>query len=353
MAHESRSVRVVRLWPRNSDADIVGYVTSSTPSARSVLRYAARRAILAPSVHNTQPWTFVLTGDALEVHRDVRRQLDVLDPRGRQLLISCGCALLHARVAIESTGHEPLVQRFPDPDRLELVARVQVGELRQFAESPALDDAIDQRHTNRRAFLGDVVPEDLVRALARHAFAEGAVLVPMITAQQRSAVIRMTALADELERSDPAYIEEIVQWTTDDTRRADAVPASSVPYAGAVRAEPGMIRRFDVRGCGWLPCDGATPSRESLLMLCSRDDGPRDWLRVGEALERIWLILTAYGFWASPLVQPIEVAVTNAQLRAELGLTAHPQVLLRAGHAPDVAPTRRRRPADVIVDRTN
>lgn len=328
-------------------------MTSTSSEVRSILRYAARRAMLAPSVHNTQPWTFVLTGDALEVHRDVHRQLGVLDPRGRQLLISCGCALLHARVAIEAVGREPLVQRFPDSDRPELVARLQIGPPRQFAESPALDDAIDERHTNRRAFLGGVVPDDLVRELVRRTYAEGAVLVPIDGAQQRSAVIRMTALADELERSDPAYVAEIARWTTDDARRPDAVPVSSVPYGGAVRGEPGIIRHFDVRGSGWLPADGATRGQDSLLLLCSREDQQRDWLRTGEALERVWLTLTANGFWASPLVQPIEVAVTNAQLRAELGLTVHPQGLLRAGHAPDVSPTRRRRPADVIVDRTD
>ena len=64
------------------------------------LRRAAVRATLAPSIHNTQPWRFVLSADALEIHADRSRQLRVLDPRGRQMTISCGCALFNARASM-------------------------------------------------------------------------------------------------------------------------------------------------------------------------------------------------------------------------------------------------------------
>ena len=80
--------------------------TAADLPVATVLRRAAERAVLAPSVHNTQPWTFVLRRDSLEIHADPSRQLTVLDPRGRQLMISLGCALFHARVAIAASGHD-------------------------------------------------------------------------------------------------------------------------------------------------------------------------------------------------------------------------------------------------------
>ena len=79
------------------------------------LRQAAVRATLAPSVHNTQPWRFVLTQGNLEIHANWTRKLRVLDPTGRQLLISCGCALFNARVALAASGYDAVVERFPDP----------------------------------------------------------------------------------------------------------------------------------------------------------------------------------------------------------------------------------------------
>jgi hypothetical protein len=316
----------------------------------AVLRRAAVRAIQAPSIHNTQPWTFVLSEDALEIHIDPTRRLSVLDPRGRQSMISCGCALLNARVAIAAAGHHAVVQRFPDRANPNVVARVTVGDVRPAGRNAALDIAIDQRRTNRRGFMDDPVPASLVTKLAASVREEGAVLVPVTSPGHRAAVAELTALAAHLENEDPRYLAEILEWTTDDPRRPDGVQAASMPYAGARPVGPSPIRSFDVRGMGWLPSAGRSGPDECLLVLCSTQDEPSGWLHAGEALERLWLELTDYGYWASPMTQVVEVRITHDRLRDELGLSAHPQLLLRVGRAPAAMPTPRRSAHDVIVE---
>jgi nitroreductase len=47
--------------------------TSTETTVTGALRRAVVRATRAPSVHNTQPWRFVLTPDALEVWADWTR----------------------------------------------------------------------------------------------------------------------------------------------------------------------------------------------------------------------------------------------------------------------------------------
>ncbi len=77
-------------------------MTHSVETRTELLLHAARQARLAPSVHNTQPWRFVLTEDALEIHSDPRRQLagprshrtaaaDQLRLRGLQRQGGTGC----------------------------------------------------------------------------------------------------------------------------------------------------------------------------------------------------------------------------------------------------------------------
>ena len=66
------------------------------------IRVVTEFASLAPSVHNTQPWRFVVSEHTIEVYADPDRQLASIDHFGRQLHISCGAAIELARLAVRS-----------------------------------------------------------------------------------------------------------------------------------------------------------------------------------------------------------------------------------------------------------
>lgn len=317
----------------------------------SVLRRAALRALKAPSIHNTQPWRFVVRDERLDICIDPERRLEVLDPRGRQLLMSCGCALLNARVAIESAGYEADITRFSTPGRRNVLARLRVGPARPRGRSAALDAAIDRRHTNRRQYLGEPVSDAEAAHLMKIARSEGVDLVRVTTSDHRSLLSELLTRADRLETEDPAYLKELLDWTTADPQRPDGVQAASIPYVGpgAARVVGSPVRQFDLRAMGWLPA-ASRLADECVLVLCTETDDPEGWLRAGEALELVWLELTLAGLWASPIGQVIEVAGTNERLRAGLALTGHPQLVLRVGRAPDAPPSRRRTRWDVIAE---
>jgi hypothetical protein len=59
----------------------------------------------------------------VELYADRHRQLDVVDPDGRLLLISCGIALHHARTALAAAGWTATVDLLPDPSLPDLLAR--------------------------------------------------------------------------------------------------------------------------------------------------------------------------------------------------------------------------------------
>ena len=56
--------------------------------ATETLTAALRYAVLAPSSHNSQPWSFRLNGNEVELWADRKRSLPVVDPHDRELLIS-------------------------------------------------------------------------------------------------------------------------------------------------------------------------------------------------------------------------------------------------------------------------
>jgi len=312
---------------------------------------AAARGVLAPSVHNTQPWRFVISRGWLELHADPQRQLRVLDPRGRQLMISCGCALFNVRVALAAAGYDARVDRFPDAGRPELLARVHLPPQNSHGiRIAALDAAIERRRTNRRRFFDRTVPPDVLRRLAEAAQEEAAELCAITAPEQRLAVARLSRQADAVELTDPAYRAELRAWATTDPHRGDGVLVTTVPHVDTGAGGDLPLRDFDTSGRGWLPVDTNSGHDQCLLLLGTLDDDRMAWLRAGEALERVWLELTRQRFVASLLTQIIEVRHTHELLCHELNLDMHPHLLMRVGQAPDTPPSPRRPLAEVITE---
>jgi nitroreductase len=321
------------------------------PEHLEALRSAAIRATLAPSVHNTQPWQLVIADDALEISANRSRQLSVLDPAGRELLISCGCALFNARVALAGTGFEAVVERFPDPQRPDLVARLTVnGSKRATLPLATLDVVIDARHTSRRRFAAEEVPPDVVKVLVNAAKAEGGCLMPLTRLEHRLAVASWTQVADRLQNADLAYRSELRSWTTDDPTRRDGVATSAIPHIDADSHDDLPLRDFDTQGKGQLPAETGSGLSQCLFLLGTVDDDPAAWLRAGEALEHVLLELTRRGYAASPLTQVMEMWHTRAALRSELSLTSYPHLILRVGRAPASPASRRRRLGEAISE---
>lgn len=320
----------------------------STEPWPAAIERAVDRGRLAPSVHNTQPWRFELHDDRLVVRADRSRQLTALDPTGRELVESVGAALFNIRVACAASGFTAEVARLPDPDDADLLAEVRPGAATPDRALAVLADAVPVRRTNRRAFTPAEVPDVVVRGLTAEAAAEGALLVPVLHETHRRLLARLTQQADRLQSAEPAYRAELRRWTNRSPEEGDGIPAAVVPRVDGRQHDDLPLRDFDTAGVGGLPAETDSGVRGTLLMLATRSDDPLAWLRCGEAMQRVLLELTVLGWAASPFTQLIEVALTRTQLRAALAWDAHPQLLLRVGHA-DATPPTPRRPVQEVV----
>lgn len=324
-------------------------MTLPMTTAMQLLREAADAARLAPSVHNTQPWRFVLRPDGLEFHADRDRQLRVADPTGRELMLSCGCAVFNARAALAARGYDAVVTRFPDPGQPDLLARIEVPVQRSdWLPIAALEPQIARRHSNRRRFLETVVAPQALYELAQAAEQEQAELVRVREEAHQLSVARLSQQADALENSDPAYRQELTAWTTDNPQREDGVPAMAVAYRGGDVHDDLPIRDFDTRRMGWLESESRSDASECILVLATAGDDPLSWLHAGEALQRLWLEATRADYVLSLFSQVMEIAQTRAQLRTDLGLKSYPQIVIRVGRA-GLTPASRRRELDDVL----
>lgn len=325
-----------------------------SPAAAAFARRVVALARLAPSVHNTQPWAWYAEDDRLELWADRSRGLGVLDPAGRQLVLSCGAALLHARLAVRGAGRACAVEAFPDPAQPDHLATLEIGgDLPPEPAERVLAGAMRRRHTARAAFSPRRVDADARDRLRRAAEAEGAVL-HLVPDSDRVVLAVLLAHADQREAADPAYRAELRSWVR--ARAADdGVPAA----AGAEAATGGRhtdltLRDFGVEapGAGRAEGDAADapppPDERPLLgVLLTDGDGRTDWLAAGQALARVLLTGAAEGIGASPLGQLVDAPAACDLLRRELRLVGHPQMVLRLGYG--VGPGAPRRAVDDVL----
>ena len=306
-------------------------------------------AARAPSVHNTQPWRFRLSGNVLELHADPSRRLDRVDPQGREMLISCGAALFGLRLAVRKFGFRPVVELLPSRARPDLLARIRLGAAVSIRTGEQrLLDATRRRHTHRGPFTAEELPDGLPAALQRDAESEAATLVLVRAGGDYRQLAALVAAAEQRQCHHPILAAEMRAWTHPRTSRPrDGVPAQAFPSSPARRRGSLAQRDFDLgRGWGTLSAAGYPPAMTAVLT--TRGDSPADWLRAGQALHRLLLHAASEWVFATLHTQPLELPPFRAAIRTQLRLPGVPQMLLQLGRA-RVAPLTGRRPASELL----
>lgn len=313
--------------------------------AAEELRTVAEFAAMAPSVHNTQPWRFVGESHTLAVHVDPDRVLSYLDPDGRQAYLSCGAAIEFARLGVRSLGRACTVRLLPDSADPTLVAKLVVG----WNEPPSPSEerliaAVARRYTDRGPYTDEPVPRDVVQRLREAAADRKCWLRAIDQPDLRLSVIRLLAAAETAECADPDYRDELAHWRRP-TPAEDGVAVQRLdPWDAQHRVSDIPLRDFE----GWdrhpRPGPGLPPTveRDCVVLLGTDRDDASSWLRAGRALASVLLVLTDLDLVSQPLGPVLDLPTTRAQLRRELGVVGHPQMLLRIGHGQHVPASLRR-----------
>jgi nitroreductase len=303
-------------------------------------------AVLAPSVHNSQPWRFRITPATIDVLLDPDRVLPVSDPTGRAARVSCGAALYNLRLALAVRGNPAEVTIRPAFAEPHLLARLTPARARPPKPlEQRLHAAIPRRHSNREPFADEPVPVAVRAELIEAAHAENGWLDLILGSTAIDATAALIRTADTLLNQNPAYQEELRAWARTDPTALDGVHAA----AGGPAPGPGeLLARRDFGG----------PERPTIrdyerepLVAALGVHGERaaDEIRAGMCLQRVLLTATDHGLASSMFSQPIDVPTVREQLRLALGRPYPPQLLLRFGYAVHLATSARRPAEDTIV----
>ena len=338
-----------------TDPSVTGTAAERAQVLTGHAQYLIATAGRAPSVHNSQPWRFRVGPETVEMWCDPSLRTWT-DHSGREMLISCGAALFGLRLAVRSLGYQPVVDLLPDSRQLQFLARVRVGRAeRMNTLESRMFLAVPHRHTHRGRFSPQPLPSGLLAGLQDDVLKERAGLALVRPGLPYERLAMLAASAARRGDLDPRAKAAIRRWTpaaqvSDQGIPArDGIPATALALGSPQRAQPGRLpqRDFDLgRNIGLLPAGGAPAAATAILF--TREDRRADWLRAGQALNRLLLHAASAWVFASLHSQPLEDAVTRTLIHDQLGLPGHPQMVLQFGIA-HTAPATPRRPPDELT----
>jgi hypothetical protein len=250
------------------------------------------------------------------------------------------------RLAIRMASSKSLIWPLPG-SRAEptLLATVQLAEGRpaSLAEHEMFD-AVALRHTSREPFSERVVPDAVLIDLEQQAGFEFAVL-RMLSVRDTATVLEIAHSASLVLAENFDHQVELGKWLGDSP--TDGIPAGSL--GGQPDRSPAPVRDLGYAAPAAARPTAAYERQPQLAVLSTARDDPADWLRAGQALQRVLLTATRHGVAASFLYQPMEAHDMDAE-DSWWPWPEHPQIILRLGYGPPAAQTPRR-PVEEILDR--
>jgi nitroreductase len=316
-----------------------------------VIRDAVMLASRAPSLHNSQPWRWVVEGTRLQLWADPRRMLPATDRTGRELTLSCGAVLDHLRVAVAAAGWDGATERLPDPSEPDHLATL------QFRPTDAVTEAQQQRaaailcrRTDRLPFAAPAAWPALESTL-RRAILPYEVMLDVVADDARPTLAEASQLTEALRRYDTSYLSELRWWTSPFESDATHVPERALPSSSEA-ARVDVARAFPPAGGGQRRAAIDHDHSKILVLSTARDDDRLDVLRCGEALSAVLLECTVAGMATCTLTHMTEIAMSRNVIAQITGTAGEPQLLIRVGKSPlngrHVEPTGRRLVTEVL-----
>ncbi|MGY6276123.1 hypothetical protein [Methylomonas sp. MgM2] len=292
---------------------------ADTPDCRKqIIAYLIRAGVQAPSWYNCQPWRFDVGEDYINVILDDSRDRSLYDWGHFNSMLACGAAIRNIEIAAQGRGISTRIEWLSEVNGDNLVvATIWLNFSTATYPSEhdlAIEKAIWIRHTNTSMFDNNPLADFELAALTAAIDYQDGVGLQLLTSQKdKENVFRAAARAEQIRFSRKDLHEQLhkmIRWNDKDAyadKTGYTLPSMGVCGFGKaffwmskawcmmrVMNLLGVDRSQAGRACAGLMHCGV------IGLLTVRASSSYDLLRAGNALESIWLEMTASGLAVQP-----------------------------------------------------
>lgn len=269
--------------------------------------------IRAPSGENSQPWLFKIADNQVDVFNNPQRDTSVYNYNQRSHFVSHGCLIENMTITAQALGYAARCDLFPEGIRSNLISRF------YFTADHAQDETIlfpyiEKRCTNRKPYKQTpLLPEHREEIIKSGMGIDG---VTMKLTEYPDAMARLAGVGSLNEkivfenRELHRFLFEHLTWTKDQDNKNPGF------YIGTLELPPPARFLFKFFQ-SWTVVSGLNKigfsefikkgnqdiyqrsSAMGVLMTAGKSD--MDYIRIGRALQRVWLMATKIGLAFQPL----------------------------------------------------
>ncbi len=295
-------------------------------SIKEQIRFLIGYGILAPSVHNTQPWEFEVQERSLCLKLNPKLSLPASDPSGRGGWISLGAVAKNIEIAAAYFGLDTHVTL----DATEITISFQHGK----TADDGLFQAIKQRYSNKLNYSSQLISKEQLATLQQ--------LSPNLTAftSSSSTIAKIAEIHVDAARNiarSPRFGRELAHWMRpNDTARTDGMPGFVIGLRPIFsRVIPALISLAP-----WILSIRGKKDRHLILnsptigVISTPHDSPADWFAAGRAFELIALQATKDGLVITIMAAMVEYPPASKALAEVMKIApSKVQVFFRTGYA--------------------
>ncbi len=329
---------------------------------KELLLHLVGWGILAPSTHNTQPWRFRIAPSkgVIDLCLDGRFVLPESDKRGRQSVISIGCALQNVVSAAESYRLRYSFDLLPDmplyPAPIVSFRLEGIRESYSLQGDRELLNTMKARSMNRNEYdPTKPVPSaviDWITGTAQSMGLEAQVITDMPTIL---AISDFQYMADSTVVMKTRFRNELSKFfLVNDSPEGRGMPGTTFSLndatAFSLKQELGKIGPVNPGKMAGFARSSRNGIRSSsaLFVVSAPEDTPRWWLAAGMAFEKAILFAQSNGLSVAVHAGIIEVGLANQMLRLRLKSSGRPTMLFRMGYAKEKMPHAPRLSVDEV-----
>jgi len=314
---------------------------------REIIRYGT----LAANSHNTQPWTFAVADDRIEIRPDFTRSTPVVDPNDHHLFVTLGCAVENMMEAAPAFGLEAM----PEVTAKDGETRVSVALAQGPTRRSQAFEVIPERQCTRSAYDGKPLLPVELRALQDAAETPGVDAIMLNVPEPIGEVAEFVAAGSDAQVRDPAFVAELKEWIRFSS--AEALEKRDGLFSGCT-GNPTMPSWLGRAVFDFVFTENAerekyikqVKSSSAVVVFTAKQNDAAHWVEVGRAYQRFALIATRLGLKHAFVNQPVEVPELRDEFASYLGIgDRRPDLVIRVGRAPAMPRSLRRPLDDVIV----